>query len=331
MARSPLPSVTLPRYRRAHVPFADLMGAPASRVLASMDEAGDDVPVQRPAHMLHVDSVALKRRAVVVRIGDPFESLDEVSAVCTLDVAVGVPAARRGIHVSRIGHVIADTAMAAYRDVPAVAEAVAREVARTQYGHASVTVRARVPYLEAVGDHRGGKLSLEHLHVIARQRIEPGRESRDIGLRVTHLVACPCVQQTYKHSRLSQRGGEAHPPSDLLMTHSQRCSTTVIAHDVTGMPSVAALLARLDAVLFRTCNTLPRDAELALVYRAHRTPQFIEDAIRAAIVAVAQAWPSSGTYREISGRARSVESIHEYDLTATLRVSAGDLARVTGT
>ena len=113
-----------------------------------------------------------------------------------------------------------------------------------------------------------------------------------------------------------------------LMTHSQRCTTKVIACDVTERRSPADMLARLDDVLVRTCNTLPRDAELSCVYRAHRSPQFIEDALRAAVMAIAGSWPSASSFHHIVGRSRSVESIHEHDLTASLRVNAADLPRL---
>jgi hypothetical protein len=69
----------------------------------------------------------------------------------------------------------------------------------------------------------------------------------------------------------------------------------------------------------------PHDAELAMVYRAHRTPQFIEDALRAAVVAMGQAWPSPASFALVSDRVRSLESIHEYDLTGSLSMSAADL------
>ncbi len=109
------------------------------------------------------------------------------------------------------------------------------------------------------------------------------------------------------------------------MTHSQRCVTTVMAHGITAPVPLRDMLARLDAVLCRTYNTLPRDAELAMVHRAHKNPQFIEDALRAAVVALAGAWPDATAIQTVSGHSRSQESIHDYDLTATIRLSVADL------
>ncbi len=322
-----------PRHTRTGPSFREQFGADAAEVLASMDRAGDDVPNQTPACRIDIAGVGMRRRGIIVSLRDPFESLDEVNAVCTVEISAGVPATHRGIHTSRIGHVIAETSGDTYRDALAYAETVARAVADTQYGRARVTVHARIPYLEQAARGRPGarKLSLEHLHVIARHAIEPGRASSDIGLRVRHLTACPCVQQTYRHATLAPRSRQADDgagSADTLMTHSQRCVTTVMAHGVRERVRVAGMLEMLDEVLIRTGSTLPRDDELSVVYRAHRTPQFIEDALRAAALAMTRVLSSPAAFDRVSGQARSIESIHDFDLTARLSLRSAEISGV---
>ena len=314
----------LPRHRRAGRPFEDLLGAPAADVLASMDAAGDDVPNQAPAHPVALDAVGVRRRDVVISIEDPFGGDDAINAICRVDVSASVPATRRGVHLSRIGHLVAESVTGTYAGLLAYAARLAEAVAASQYGGATVSVRGRIPYLEEVHTDRGGrrKSSLEHLEPIARSAIESGRAVSAIGLSVTHLVACPCVQNTYRHTLALRQRREIEPTP--LMTHSQRCVTTLVVHGVRELRSFADMLARLDDVLIRTCNTLPRDAELALVYRAHRDPQFIEDALRAAAVSLAGLWSSAGSFDRIVGRSRSLESIHGHDLAASLTMTGLD-------
>jgi GTP cyclohydrolase FolE2 len=325
----------LPRYRRRTRSFEDLFGAPAAAVLASMDAAGDDVPSRPPRQALDIEAVGLRRRDVLLTIADPFETVDTIQAICTVDVAARVPRTHRGVHMSRIGHAIAETVGIVHRDLAAYAETIADRVADSQYGAATVTVHARIPYVEEVQADRSSqrKLSLEHLHVVARQTVRGSERSRDIGLQVTHMVACPCVQETYRHAGYATAGaadreagetGSASSPARGLMTHSQRCCTRLMANAVREDRSVLAMLRKLDEVLVRTCNTLPRDAELACVYRAHVEAQFIEDALRAAVMAMADVWSPAGC-RGITGRSRTLESIHEHDLTAALRVSTSAL------
>jgi GTP cyclohydrolase FolE2 len=321
-----LPQLALPRYRRTGQAFQDLLGATAVDVLASMDAAGDDVPNQTPRDDIELDGVGIRRRDVIVSIEDPFGGSGRVNAICTVDIAASVPGTRRGVHLSRIGQAVAESVATPHRDLSAYARTLAKAVADSQYGGAKVSVHGRIPYLEDVQADESGrrKLSLEHLEAIARHACRSGSITNDIGLRVTHLVACPCVQHTYRHATMLRYGptcdatlGGAIP----LMTHSQRCITTVMVQGVTEGRSLIDMLTRLDDVLLRTCNTLPRDAELSLVYRAHRTPQFIEDALRAAAHAVAGLWPSRASFRRVVGRSRSLESIHGHDLTASLTLN----------
>lgn len=323
------PSPTLPRHRRASRAFHDLLGTPSLDVLASMDAAGDDVPNQTPGHRVELDAVGIRRRDVIVSVEDPFGGDGAVNAICRVDIAASVPATHRGVHLSRIGQIVAESVTMTHPTLPAYARRLAETVADSQYGGATVSVRGRIPYLEEVQSDGAGrrKLSLEHLEPIAHHTLQSGRATTAIGLRVTHMVACPCVQNTYRHATALRRRAACEVAQDdptPLMTHSQRCVTTVIVRDVREPRSFADMLGSVDDVLLRTCNTLPRDAELSLVYRAHREPQFIEDALRAAAVSVASLWPSRASFGRIVGRSRSLESIHSHDLTAFLTLHGAE-------
>jgi GTP cyclohydrolase FolE2 len=100
------------------------------------------------------------------------------------------------------------------------------------------------------------------------------------------------------------------------MTHSQRCTTAITVVGVSGPFDVASALAEVDGVLVRTGNTLPRGGELLAVHRAHAKPQFVEDALRAALAAVSRALSPSLAFERLEGMSRSLESIHAFDLTA---------------
>jgi GTP cyclohydrolase FolE2 len=169
-------------------------------------------------------------------------------------------------------------------------------------------------------------MSLEHLHLIARVRTHaassPQPPAIALGLRVSHIVACPCVQQMVRHARRVATGAaEAAPEIVPPLTHSQRCVTTLLACGLAAPFQVRELLAQLDAVICRTQSTLPRGRELALVFRAHRTPQFIEDALRESLWALFRTLDGPHAFTRLIGHARSAEAIHAFDLraSATLR------------
>lgn len=128
----------------------------------------------------------------------------------------------------------------------AYARRLAEPVANVQYGGAMVSVRGRIAYLEEVQADGAGsrKPSLEHLEPIAGHTVQSGRATSAIGLRVRHMVACPCVQNTYRHAtRLRQRTyGAMSDDAMPLMTHSQRCVTTLIVQGVREPRSFAEML-----------------------------------------------------------------------------------------
>jgi GTP cyclohydrolase FolE2 len=332
----------LPTYRRRCDDFQTIFGLPPQGVLTAMSATGDDIPTQRPKVPIAIDAVGMRRPHVLIGIRDPFGSGVEVRAICTVTLRARVPETHRGLHISRIGAVLADSTAESYRDVHEYARKVASAVAEREYGAADVLVRASVPYVEDVSSEGAArpKRSLEHLRVIARCRIEAGAVTMDAGLHVTHIVACPCVQQTAIHtlrasgqassSRESFGAGPIDLPDLPFMTHSQRCTMAVMIRHLRAPFSPHAMLSALDDVLVRTCNTLPRDAELACVYRAHRSPQFIEDALRDGVEAVARLWRPELPFSRIDARARSAESIHDFDLHASTTLTAARARTLAG-
>jgi GTP cyclohydrolase FolE2 len=301
--------------------FERVIGADSALTLAAMDAAGDDVANARPAVPIRIGEVGMRRRDVLVTVRDPFDERRDVQAVCTVDLAASVPVTHRGLHLSRIGDELAKRTGTRYADVIDYSAALAQSIAARQYGGATVAVWARVPYVETLPAQPGcePKQSLEHLETMARTTVTERQSTTDVAIRVRHIVACPCVQNTYAHAiRVKNGGARSEAARGPLLTHSQRCVTTVTLRRIAGAWSASESLAALDAVLIRTRNTLSREHELVCVYRAHAHPQFIEDALRSAAAAMVRALGPATTVGRLSARARSLESIHEFDLCASL-------------
>jgi GTP cyclohydrolase FolE2 len=111
--------------------------------------------------------------------------------------------------------------------------------------------------------------------------------------------------------------GTAEP----VLTHSQGCTTKILVRGLRTAFPVRAAIDQLDAAVVRTMNTLPRGSELSMVYRAHATPQFIEDALREALWAVYTALDGA-PFRSLRGTSTSAESIHDFDLSAAATLTA---------
>ncbi len=330
VAAHPAPAPAMPRHQRRTPDFADALTASAARVIPAMDEAGDDIPHQAPDIGIVLPSVGLDRSRVPVRIHDPFGSRDVAVATCDVAVRTRVPASRRGIHTSRIGDAIARCAAQVYPDLQSYALDLARRIDAAEYGgRTEVRVDGALSYLEQVTGWRAGKdkLSLEHLELHAQARLEDGVASLGGGISINHITACPCVQQTYKHALTQARGDvrEALEVVGPLLTHSQRCRTRVEILNVDDAVPVRELLDALDGTVYRVQNTLPREHELLLVYRAHREPQFIEDAIRQVVQAVGGAFATRFPQATVRVESVSFESIHDYDIVAELEMPIREL------
>ncbi len=331
-ASPPVPG-GLPVHARTGPGFEALLGVSAGQVIPSMDLAGDDIPYQVPEFTIALPAIGLDRRHVPVRIANPFGGGTPCQVSCDVAVRTEVPARRRGIHTSRIGDAIAEACRAVYPGLQDFASALAGAIRGAEYGGPTeVRVSGIVSYLEAVPGWKRekDKTSLEHVEIHARSRLEDGAEHITAGLTVNHITACPCVQQTYKHALERSRGDsdEAIRAVAPLLTHSQRCRTRVEIEGLTGPLPVAELLEVLDATLYRVQNTLPREYELALVYRAHARPQFIEDAVRQTLAGVGRAFGARFPASTVRVHSVSYESIHDYDIVADVDLPMAALTTV---
>ena len=190
----------LPQHTRPARDFQATFGRSAEHALAGMNEAGDDVPNQSPLHPLALARVGLTRTSVPIVIANPFGTPGTVHVACTVDAHVGLAPDKRGIHVSRIGHVLAELAGQPHASLHAYAVSLCERVAEVQQcGTAEVAVSGVLSYVEHVGGV-SQRASIEHLTLSAEARHRDGRTEAGHGIAFNHITACPCVQQTYRHA-----------------------------------------------------------------------------------------------------------------------------------
>lgn len=333
MFNSTLDDTRLPFHMRVMPAFKAAFGSAAAQVIEAMDQAEDDIPEQSPQYAIALPSVGVQRHSVPVRIRDTFGTQQVTTLACDISLTTAIPAHKRGIHMSRIGHLLADSTNCIYENLQHYTSHLAAELNRCQYGGPSVVSASGIlSYIESVQGWKPGKdkCSLEEIRLYASAVADNHNITESAGLRIAHITACPCVQQTYKHALLQSKGDvqKAIEMTAPLFTHSQRCETEVQIENLPHHFSMQKLLDALDEVLFRTQNTLPREYEVLLVYRAHREPQFIEDAMRQVIYAL-YSLLREDVYANcaIKVHSTSMESIHNFDITSTLRLTMGELEK----
>lgn len=321
----------LSAHQRSRPTFAETFERDHEQTILAMDGGGSDIPNQSPKTALRLKRVGVKRSSIPVSIFDPLGGGQIVQLSCSIDASVGLEAQRRGIHVSRIGDLLAKLSSQVFPSLQEYASQLSELLrAGQRCDSAQVAVRGVLTYLEKVSGVKE-KASLEHLELFAAADFADHRPSFASGIGFNHITACPCVQETYRNSFLPNKTDSARDGKHIpLLTHSQRCRTRVMISGVTEPPPVPELLTCVDGVVVRSQNTLPRDLELLNVFRAHAEAQFVEDALRDLLLAVYQVVRRRTAEGSISIKSISFESIHDFDLEAEIEFSLRELDEIFG-
>lgn len=318
--------MTLPRHQRTRQSFSEIFERDHDETIAAMDDGGHDIPNQAPAIRLTLQRVGVKRHHIPVRLVDPFGSSETVQLSCSVVACLRLAADRRGIHVSRIGDLLARLSGEIYPSLQEYAVRVNESLLASQEcGSARVAVAGVLSYLEEVSGVKQ-KSSIEHLDLFAASDFDEDRPSFSTGVGFSHITACPCVQETLRHSFSPNDSTRA--TATPLLTHTQRCQTRVTISNAVEALSLPALLTCIDAVVVRSQNTLPREFELLNVHRAHARPQFLEDAVRDLLFSVYQAIGPRAPAASIRIQTISFESIHDFDMEGEIEFAVEELDRI---
>ncbi len=317
----------LPQFNRNWAGFSEVFGISADRVISSMNQAGDDIPEQEPKYSISLNSVGVSRSNIPVQILDPFGSGEVVQVSCSIVAETAVPYYKRGIHMSRIGDIIAQLTQKVFVSLQEYSLNLANLLTDLEYGGSSkVEVKGELSYLEQVEGWKPekNKVSLEHIGLTATTYTKQEKDYiQDAGIEFSNITACPCVQSTYRHTLLQSNSELDKHLINPLITHSQRCRTKVEILNIHGQLNIPLeeILNQIDLGVVRVLNTLPREYELLMVYQAHKYPQFIEDVVREIAVKVSQVTQNNFPTSSIRVTSQSMESIHDFNIQALLEDS----------
>ncbi len=285
-----------------------------ARVLAE----GVDIPQQQPSFGLPLSEVGICGKTVWVRLP---EGLIPFSARLEVNLAAKV----RGIHMSRMEEVIAALYDKEFADLREYGLQLGREMmARQGASNGRVRLAGQLPLTRTA--RVSGRQSVDSIAVTLDLKLACQGEEMDsvvmFGVGVAHITACPCTQA---YNQTLFRKEEEDCP---LPTHSQRSQTTLSLQSAGLSPTIAELLACLEAALHVTQDLLKRTDEAQLVYTSHSLPQFAEDAVREV---ARQAGERFGrvlppeTLMVIDSL--SLESIHIHDVCCRLETTLAEIVR----
>ena len=285
-----------------------------ARVLAE----GLDIPQQQPSFALPLPEVGICGKTVWVRLP---EGLIPFTARLEVNLAAEV----RGIHMSRMEEVIAALYDQEFADLREYGLQLGREMmARQGASNGRVRLEGQLPLIRTA--KVSGRQSVDSIAVSLDLKLGgQGKELESVamfGVGVAHITACPCTQ-AYNQTLFGKEGKDCPLP-----THSQRSQTTLSLQSAGFFPSIADLLACLEAALHVTQDLLKRTDEAQLVYTSHSLPQFAEDAVREVARQAGERFGKTlppETLVVIDSL--SLESIHIHDVCCRLEISLAEIVR----
>lgn len=273
-------------------------------------EQGMDVPEERPSFPIALTEVGITSKTIWIRLPEgriPFDAA----------LSVSLPAQFRGIHMSRMEEAISTLASMDFTDLMDYAMTLAQKLLQGQRGNdVYVRLKGLLPLTRSTlvsqrPSHDSFTVTASVSLVRNNDEIQIKEAMR--GIEVMHITACPCTQ-VYNHLLFQEKQSELP-----LITHSQRSSTNLTIEDASMLLTYEDLLSCLNDALHVTQDLLKRPDEAELVLKAHRMPQFAEDAVRETARSVAMRFGKrlpNDTRVQIASV--SLESIHIHDVVCRI-------------
>ncbi|HWG89309.1 MAG TPA: GTP cyclohydrolase MptA [Candidatus Thermoplasmatota archaeon] len=288
-----------------------------------------DVQNYRSLHLYKLTRVGVTGVVKPIRVarGGPEQRL-----VGTFDAFVDLPAAQRGIHMSRSVEAINGTIDALVREPTVGLEDLAQKMAETlltRHDYATeAEVRVTADYFRERRTPQNDAPTLERYALEATAIAVRGEGVRKaIGVTVVGMTACPCAMEGSRH--VYEHRGLAVPAEMPTITHNQRNNTTVLIEFGEGQKVEANDLIDIaeESLSAPTFELLKRGDETALVLRAHENPKFVEDVVREALARVLKRYGHLPDDTVVAVRSEAEESIHKHNAYAERVTTFGELRR----
>lgn len=248
-------------------------------------------------------------------------------------VYVDLPRSQRGIHASRsyesVFKVVNQTLSSGVRLEDVCARIAEELLSRHEYAsRSSCRLRGEVFRISKTPSSMVEAYEPIDVWAYASSERTDGRirTRRGVGVTVNGVTACPCAQKTVKALAELERNSIIGS-DDIVGTHMQRTAVSLRLLLVDG--ESVDILDMVDLV--RDCMSAPsyevlkRIDEGRVVLKALGNPLFVEDVARLVAASVSHRYSRLDGRTKVFVRVRSIESIHSYDLEASLSTTIGEI------
>jgi len=257
----------------------------------------------------------------------------------TIDLAVDLPADRKGSDLSRNAEILAEivdrTILQPADSLESACSSIARELLARHAYATEATVKAEAEYFLRRGIS-SDRQSFEDYLLRAEARAfrsddQSAQLHRSIGAEAVGMTACPCAMETAREKLEAEFPLLADPRLKGLpmISHNQR-NRTRLMFDFTGEGDVEVdeIIDAIEAAQSSpTFAILKRGDEGQVVMDAHRNPKFVEDVIRDLMASLPGRFPHVPDTVVVRAATVSEESIHKYNVEASHTTTMGELRR----
>lgn len=293
-----------------------------------------DVQNSKPFDRFRLSRVGVRsvRKPVVVKRPDG----RCVTLNTDIQLYVDLPPDRKGSHLSRNVEIVGETldrcVRHPVRGIEDLCALISREMLkRHDYANFADVRMVADYYLER---QYQGKSSIEHYNLLANAIARKNGQSNKpyvrkmIGVEVTGMTACPCAMEIVRDKIISKNPRHKNLFTNLpTLTHNQR-NVSSLQIEVPEAYNVEAddLIDIIEqSVSSPTYEILKRDAEGALVYKAHENPCFVEDVVRNILSRTVAKYSDLPDSVIIKVYSESQESIHKHNAFAEVINTLGEL------
>ena len=263
-----------------------------------------------------------------------------ITLTATFSISVDLPSSRKGSDLSRNAELLAEvvdrTVTQPVASLESACVTIARELLERHPYASEAEVEARADYFRSRGISEAHQ-SFEDYVLLAEARATRGNHGaplavvKGVGAEAVGMTACPCAMETTREALIQDFPLLKDPRlADLpMITHNQRNRTRLLLELPPELDVEAdALLSAIEAAESSpTYAILKRGDEARVVLNAHRNPKFVEDVIRDLLSRVAKEFSTLPDAVVVRAETTSEESIHKYNVSASHRLSLGDLRR----
>ncbi len=257
----------------------------------------------------------------------------------TFDLAVDLPADRKGSDLSRNAEILAEVVDRSVHQptdsLESTCSSIARELLARHPTASEATVHAEADYFLTRGV-APERQSYEDYRLVARALARRTDRSdlylrRGVGAEAVGMTVCPCAMETAR-DLLTRSYPALEDPSWKglpVVSHNQRNRTRLVLDFDGALPvEVDDLIAAIESAFSSpTYAILKRGDEGAVVVQAHQRPKFVEDVVRDLLATLPGHFARLPDGVDVEVRSVSEESIHKYDVEASHRTTLGELRR----